>query len=169
MTKKTYEEFIIEKNPRIAAIAEDYAALGVLRPVLWAEAELNGKDRYTDCLLGYALRSEINPPDDHRWIDAARDGDLNIENEALQAQVAETVRYLEQNGIDMHRLTVLVRAIQTQAVAQIASALDEGPEILGLPLPNGRTAHWGVFSVNEDDMPDKQIDVRSVVNDPEYL
>lgn len=169
MAKKTYEEYLIEQNPAIAAIAADYAALGVANPLLWAKSEFEGKDPYAACLFGHALRSEIHPPDDHVWIDAAREGDMNFENATLQTQVAETMRYLEQSGIDLRRLTPLVRAVQTQVVAQIASTLDEGPELLCLPLPNGRKAHWGVFSVDEDDMPGLQIDVRAVVNDPEEL
>lgn len=169
MTKKTYEEYLIERNPGIAAIAQDYAALGVAAPYLWAEAELDGEDAYAACLFGYALRSEIAPPDDHGWADAAREGSMNIENDALQGEVAATMRYLEQSGIDVRRLTPLVRAIQTQTVRQVASVLDEGPELLGLPLPNGRRAHWGVFRVNEDDTVGEQIGVRAVVNDPERL
>ena len=84
--------------------------------------------------------------------------------------MAEAVRYLEGSGIDMRRLTPLVRALQTQTVRQVAALLDEGPRILCLPLPEGRTAHWGAFTVGEDDdVPGEKIDVRSVINDPERL
>lgn len=169
MGKKTYEEYLVEKNPGVEAIAQHYAELGVARPLLYAEAELEGKAPYAGALFGYALRNEINPPDDHRWIAAARDGTLNFENETLREQAAGAVRYLEQHGIDMTRLTPLIRAIQTQTVVQVTTILDHGPHVLGLSIPEEREVYWGLFSVNGDDTVGGQIGVRDVVNDPDEL
>ena len=169
MAKKTYEEYLLEENPGLAAVAQDYAALGVATPLLLAQAEASGEDPYPASLLGYALRMEVNPPDDHRWIDAARSGDMNLENETLLAQAADAVAYLEQSGVDLTRLTPLVRAVQAQVVRQVAALLDEGPEISCLPMPEGREFGWGVFSVNADDSIGRQMGVRSAVSDPEEL
>ena len=169
MTRKTCAAYLIQRNPGIAARAQDDAAPGVAKPYLWAEAEPGGEDAYAACLFGHVLRGEIAPPGDHARVDAAREGGMNIDSEALQQEVADTMRCLAASGIDVRRLTPLVQAIQTQTVRQVADVLDERPERLGMPLPDGRHAGWGVFRVNPDDTVGDRIGVRAVVNDPGRL
>lgn len=168
-TKKTYEEYIAEARPTVEKLAEDYAALGVAKPMLWAESESLGENGYAESLFGYALRREVGKPDDHSWAETLLDGTVNVENEALLAEAAQAVRYLQECGIDIERLTPMVRALQSQSVRNIVSVLADRPEVARLPLPNGRKARWGVYHVEPDGTVGKPIGVRAVVNDPEVL
>ena len=167
--KQTYEAYLAQTQPSIATVARDYAALGVARPLLWAQSEELGENGYADCLFGYALRREVALADDHSWADAMAARELNIGNADLAAEAAHVLGELAARGIDLARLTPLVRAIQTHAVNNIVGVLNDGPASARLPLPNRREAQWGVYHVDADGKVGKPIGVRAVVNDPQPL
>ncbi|MBI1891194.1 MAG: hypothetical protein HYS18_11140 [Burkholderiales bacterium] len=151
MTKKTYEEYLLQTKPELVELAKYYADLGMSAPVLWAEAETKGDPTVATCLFTYVLGKEINKADDHGWIAAVKGGDINVDSESLCTEAADALLHAEKCGIDLTRLTPLVRAIQTQCVKNFVSALDEGPELLCLPLPEGREVSWQLYEVKKDE------------------
>ena len=167
MGKKTYEEFVEKSNPDLTENAKYYAALGVHRPILWAQSEARNEPAIASCLLAYALRCQVYKSDDHAWLDAVKAGTINIENESLLADAAEALQYAEGCGIDLTRLTPLVRAIQSQCIKNFASILDEGPELLCLPLPLGRETSWQLYEEKSGNVIGKPISgLSELINDP---
>lgn len=170
MAKKTYEEFVEQSNPELAVKAEYYAALGVSRPILWAQSEAKNEPAIASSLFAYALRCEVNKPDDHGWSDAIKVGAINIENRTLLAEAADALRYAEACGIDLTRLTPVIRAIQSQCIKNFASILDEGPELLCLPLPPGRETSWQLYEEKNGNIIGKPISgLRELINDPDEI
>lgn len=85
----------------------------------------------------------------------------------MLADAGEALRYAEGCGIELTRLTPLVRAIQSQCIKNFASILDEGPELLCLPLPAGRETSWQLYEEKSGSVVGKPIcAIGELINDP---
>lgn len=157
MPSSTHDAYLLRQHPELAQMSEYYASLGFDSPLLWAHSELSGEPAVATAALLHALLAEVIPPDNQTWWTAVRTRDVNVQNENLLAQADAALQTVEAAGVDLRVLTPLIRVIQAQVVRNIATLLDQGPEISCIPLPEGREAHWQLFTVDAEDAPAQQI------------
>lgn len=153
MSASNYTDYLKRQYPRIESVATFYAEQGAANPLNWAVAECKGEPALATFVFAQALRAEIAAAESLEWAEWARQGDLNVEDAPLLQQAAEALRHLQERGVDLARLTPLVRALQTHTVRNIAALLDQGPAISCLPLPADRQAHWALYAVDTQDRP----------------
>jgi hypothetical protein len=153
MSNGNYTEYLKRQYPQIESVAAFYAEQGAAHPLNWALAECKGQPALASFVFAQALRAEISPAVSLEWAAQVRDGELNVENAQLLQQAAAALAHLRECGIDLARLTPLVRALQTQTVRNIAALLDQGPQITCVPLPTDRTTHWSLYAMDAQDQP----------------
>lgn len=149
--KKSCSEYLLEQHPELHALFPYYESLGMAEPVLWAQSESCGEPAVALAALVHGFCSEVSAPADSRWLDQLREGELNINEGPLLSDAQQALGRLRALGIAGELLMPLVRAAQAQAVNNIAAMIDMGPEIVCLPLPQGREAHWQLFEVDAED------------------
>lgn len=153
MSASTYTDYLKRQYPQIESIAAFYAEQGAENPLNWALAECKGEPALATFVFARALRAEIAPADSLDWAGQTAAAELNVEDAQLLQQAAAALQHLQERGVDLARLTPLVRALQTHAVRTIAALLDQGPAISGLPLPADRQTHWALYAVDAQDRP----------------
>lgn len=153
MSPNNYTDYLKRQYPQIESVAAFYAEQGAENPLNWALAECKGEPALATFVFTQALRAEITPAGSLDWAVQVSQGELNVEDAQLLQQAAAALQHLQERGVDLARLTPLVRALQTQTVRTIAGLLDEGPAIACLPLPADRPAHWALYAVDAQDRP----------------
>ncbi|MDR3016643.1 MAG: hypothetical protein LBV56_14490 [Delftia acidovorans] len=149
--KKSYSEHLLEQHPELHALFPYYESLGMSEPVLRALSESRGEPAVALAALVHGLCSEVAAAGDSRWLEQLHEGELNINDGPLLSDAQQALGRLRELGVAGELLMPLVRAAQAQAVNNIAAMIDMGPEIVCLPLPPGREAHWQLFDVDVED------------------
>ena len=147
---RPYSEYLRSKHPGIEKIADFYSGLGLEDPYAWALAEIEGNPAVASALFVNQLRSFIAPSGDRNWIQRIECNEINVEDAQIVQQSADAVKALRQLGVDLDLVTPIIRAVQAEVVRNVAGLLDEGPELLCLPMPEGREAHWQLVACRPD-------------------
>jgi protoporphyrinogen oxidase len=129
-----------------AQLVESFRKHGAKDPESWAESEVEeGINQLARFSLLKALTSELLKESDLEWVDEV--ANRSAEPGVPLSQLGPAVKQMLDKGVSKEAIIDLVRVIQYNSLAHVASVLDDSSSF-DTPVNN-----WAVFECDEDDAP----------------